>query len=184
MKSAIKYESPKQPLEAFVHGNGLIGRERCAMRLASAALLMITISGCAQSAPAPQLDEPASQNTVTITETAAASANGLTDEAAKTTTVGTASASARAEDSAADEVTSFPMPNEIGKVLQDAQDHLQQVSGNPFFVSDSTDATGAGRMQIVDRNWKVCDQNVPQGTLVDENTNISFATVKTGEDCP
>ena len=76
----------------------------------------------------------------------------------------------------------FTMPNEIGKVLQAAQDDLQRVSGNPLYYSASTDATGAGRMQINDRNWKVCTQNVPAGTTVTDET-ISFGAVKIEESC-
>jgi hypothetical protein len=49
--------------------------------------------------------------------------------------------------------TTFVMPNEVGKVLQDPQDDIQQVSGNPIFITRSVDATGRGRHQILDRDW-------------------------------
>lgn len=78
----------------------------------------------------------------------------------------------------------FTMPNEVGKGLQDAQDHIQAVSGNPLYITSSTDATGQGRSQIIDRNWKVCAQNVAPGERVDEDSDISFAAVKLGESCP
>ena len=87
-----------------------------------------------------------------------------------------------APETTADAPVGFTMPNEIGKVLQAAQDDLQRVSGNPLYYSASTDATGAGRMQIVDRNWKVCTQNVPAGTIVTDQT-ISFGAVKLDESC-
>jgi hypothetical protein len=55
---------------------------------------------------------------------------------------------------------SFAMPNEVGMNLQEAQDDVQHASGDPLFVSHSQDATGADRFQILDRDWKVCGQNV------------------------
>lgn len=51
------------------------------------------------------------------------------------------------------------MPNEVGKTLQEAQDDVQAVSGNAGFWSNSEDALGANRSQILDSNWKVvCSQ--------------------------
>jgi hypothetical protein len=80
--------------------------------------------------------------------------------------------------------STFPMPNVVGKVLQDAQDEIQRVSGNPFFITSSTDATGQGRHQVLDRNWKVCSQNVPAGQHVSATTHITFSVVKLDESCP
>lgn len=79
--------------------------------------------------------------------------------------------------------TSFTMPNEVGKVLQDAQDDIQAISGNPLFFTRSTDATGAGRHQILDRDWKICAQNVPAGTSVGADADIVFSVVKLSESC-
>jgi hypothetical protein len=83
------------------------------------------------------------------------------------------------------ESSSFVMPNEVGKVLQDAQDDLQSVSGNPLYFSTSSDATGAGRHQILDRDWKVCSQSIPPGTTVTSNETPDFAVVRVNtETCP
>lgn len=79
---------------------------------------------------------------------------------------------------------SFVMPNEVGQVLQDAQDDIQRVSRDPMFWTDSTDLTGAGRMQVLDRNWQVCTQNVPPGTTVGSDVKINFGVVKLDENCP
>jgi glucodextranase-like protein len=79
---------------------------------------------------------------------------------------------------------SFVMPNEVGANLQEAQDDVQRASGDPLFVSHSRDATGAGRFQILDRDWKVCGQNVPAGQRVSGIAHIVFSTVKDYEDCP
>ncbi len=80
---------------------------------------------------------------------------------------------------------SFVMPNEVGKVLQEAQDDIQRVSRDPVFYTSSTDATGRARHQILDRDWKVCSQNVPAGERVDRATIlITFSVVKLAETCP
>jgi hypothetical protein len=79
---------------------------------------------------------------------------------------------------------SFAMPAEVGMSLQDAQDDVQRVSGDPVFVSHSHDATGADRFQILDRDWKVCGQNVPPGKRVSAVGHIVFSVVKDDESCP
>lgn len=79
---------------------------------------------------------------------------------------------------------SFAMPNEAGANLQEAQDDIQRASGDPVFVSHSRDATGADRFQFLDRDWKVCGQNVPGGERVSAVGHIVFSVVKDYEDCP
>jgi hypothetical protein len=76
------------------------------------------------------------------------------------------------------------MPDEVGKALQDAQDDIQRVSGNPLYVTHSTDASGRGRLQVLDSNWQVCSQNVAPGQQATDSTDISFAAVKLSESCP
>jgi hypothetical protein len=77
------------------------------------------------------------------------------------------------------------MPDEVGKVLQDAQDDIQRVSHDPVFYTSSKDATGRGRHQILDRDWKVCAQNVPAGKVVErKSVLITFSVVKRAESCP
>jgi hypothetical protein len=76
------------------------------------------------------------------------------------------------------------MPNLVGSNLQSAQDRIQRLTDFAIFVTTSHDATGAGRHQIVDRNWKVCAQNIPPGATIDRETRIDFAAVKLDERCP
>lgn len=76
------------------------------------------------------------------------------------------------------------MPDEVGTNLQDAQDDIQDITGNPLFVSHSRDATGDGRFQILDRDWKVCSQNVAPGAKFSAIGHIVFSVVKDYEDCP
>jgi hypothetical protein len=79
--------------------------------------------------------------------------------------------------------TSFTMPNEVGHVLQDAQDDLQRVSGNAAYFSRSHDLLG-NRHQILDRDWKVCTQNIAEGATVSESDTVDFGVVKLSESCP
>ena len=78
---------------------------------------------------------------------------------------------------------SFPMPNEIGQILQDAQDDIQRVSGNPVFVTHSHDLRGH-RSQVLDRDWQVCTQNIPRGKNVGPKARIDLGVVKINETCP
>lgn len=75
------------------------------------------------------------------------------------------------------------MPNLVGKNLQAAQDAIQALTDNAIFVTTSHDATGAGREQVLDRNWQVCDQSVKPGATITVNSQIDFGTAKLTEDC-
>jgi beta-lactam-binding protein with PASTA domain len=77
----------------------------------------------------------------------------------------------------------WTMPNLVGSNLQQAQDQIQKVTGNPVFVTRSHDATGRKRNQVADSNWKVCTQNVPAGTAFQHDTVIDFGAVKLEESC-
>ena len=78
----------------------------------------------------------------------------------------------------------FPMPDAVGMDLQQAQDVLQEVSGEMLYVSSSEDATGEGRAQLIDSNWIVCSQNVEPGAMVTADLNVIFFVVKDDETCP
>ena len=79
--------------------------------------------------------------------------------------------------------TSWVMPNLVGAGLQEAQDRIQRLTDFGIAVTTSHDATGAGRMQVSDRNWKVCSQNVSPGETITSATRIDFAAAKLDEDC-
>jgi hypothetical protein len=78
---------------------------------------------------------------------------------------------------------SWTMPNLVGAGLQDAQDAIQELTGYGIAITTSHDATGANRMQIADRNWKVCTQNIPPGATITSDTRIDFGAVKLEERC-
>ncbi|MFD3717260.1 hypothetical protein [Streptomyces sp. NPDC058674] len=73
------------------------------------------------------------------------------------------------------------VPNFVGQVLQTAQDGAQ---AEGFFLLASHDSLGQSRMQVLDRNWKVCTQTPAAGTKASTDTKIDFGTVKIEEACP
>jgi hypothetical protein len=77
------------------------------------------------------------------------------------------------------------MPDLRGQNLQAAQDAIQALTGNPLFVSTSTDLTGKSRNQIVDRNWQVCTSTPPPGESFTSKSKVDFGVVKLpSESCP
>jgi len=72
------------------------------------------------------------------------------------------------------------MPSVVGMVLQDAQDLLQSMGS---YLMDQVDATGYGRMQLLDSNWKVCSQNPSAGATVSIAQIVTLSAVKLSESC-
>ena len=64
--------------------------------------------------------------------------------------------------------------------LQDTQDTIQLTG---VFFSDSEDATGQDRLQILDANWYVVGQTPAPGTPIDEGDAL-LSVVKYGEPGP
>ncbi|MFL6238578.1 MAG: PASTA domain-containing protein [Actinomycetes bacterium] len=79
---------------------------------------------------------------------------------------------------------SWTMPNLVGKDLQTAQDTIQSITRDGIWFTHSHDVSGDDRMQILDRDWQVCNQNVPSGAKIRSGSNIDFGVVKFGETCP
>jgi hypothetical protein len=67
------------------------------------------------------------------------------------------------------------VPNVVGKNHQDAQDTMQSVG---LYALAEEDATGQGRMLIIDRNWHVVRQSPAAGSRVSENTTITLSSKK------
>jgi len=80
--------------------------------------------------------------------------------------------------------TSWTMPDLIGVDLQGAQDAIQSVTDGEVWFSSSTDLTGQGRAQIMDRNWIVCSSTPPPGAAYTTTTSIDFGVVRDTETCP
>lgn len=75
------------------------------------------------------------------------------------------------------------MPDLVGANLQEAQDAIQSLTGFGIAVTTSSDATGAGRQQVLDRNWKVCAQSVAPGATITPDSLIDFSAAKVDERC-
>lgn len=73
------------------------------------------------------------------------------------------------------------VPRFLGMGLQAAQDAAQAAG---FWDLTSHDSAGRDRMQLLDRNWKVCSQKPAAGAKVSADTKLDFGTVKLGESCP
>nr|WP_231869035.1 hypothetical protein [Rhodococcus opacus] len=73
-----------------------------------------------------------------------------------------------------------PMPAVVCMNLQTAQNTIQAAG---VFFSRSADATGAGRMQVLDSNWVVVGQQPSPGELVGEGDAV-LSVVKIGEPNP
>jgi len=124
-------------------------------------------------------DAAASPATVTVTsQPPAAAPNAVVATPAPSSTVAAPAPSTPI----AAPVVDFPMPDMTGQVLQDAQDGLQ---ARGLMYSVSHDALGS-RHQVLDRDWKVCGQNVAAGQHVTSalEGKIDFAAVKLSETCP
>jgi hypothetical protein len=143
-----------------------------ALLVAGAGLL----SACASGTHAPADPTSPGVSTVTVTQTATT---------ARSETTVPPNTTPPPKTSSGDSGATFAMPDEVGKVLQTAQDDLQRATHDPVFYTGSEDATGRGRHQILDRDWKVCSQNVPAGRQVERRTVIiTFSVVKLAETCP
>jgi beta-lactam-binding protein with PASTA domain len=70
------------------------------------------------------------------------------------------------------------VPDVRCKDLQSAQDALQAAG---FRELGSTDGTGQGRVQIIDRNWVVIGQSAAPGSRPGTGTRIVLTVVKFGE---
>lgn len=116
----------------------------------------------------------------TITVLAAATACKSTT-ASDSTSGTTATATTGTGTSDSKTSTTKAVPNFVGMGLQSAQDHAQK---DGFYNLTSHDSTGRARMQILDRDWKVCSQNIKAGTTTATTTKLDFGTVKLAETCP
>ncbi|WP_228122532.1 PASTA domain-containing protein [Saccharothrix syringae] len=70
------------------------------------------------------------------------------------------------------------VPNVVGLVHQTAQDTMQAAG---LYMLREEDATGRGRLLVVDRNWTTTAQSVAAGEVVDCDTTITLSAKKIGE---
>jgi hypothetical protein len=77
--------------------------------------------------------------------------------------------------------SSWTMPDLTGVDLQGAQDAIQSLTDGAVWFSSSTDLTGQGRAQVMDRNWTVCSSTPSPGTTFTTTTSIDFGVVRDTE---
>lgn len=70
------------------------------------------------------------------------------------------------------------VPDVEGKNHQYAQDTMQAAG---LYMLAEEDATGQGRMLLLDRNWEVVSQSPAAGKCVKEDTTITLRSKKIGE---
>lgn len=70
------------------------------------------------------------------------------------------------------------MPNVVGHNHQTAQNEMQAAG---LYVLDEKDATGQGRLLLLDRNWIVVRQSPKAGAKVTADTTIILYSKKIGE---
>jgi hypothetical protein len=78
---------------------------------------------------------------------------------------------------------SWTMPDLRGWRLNAAKREILRLTDYNVASLRSHDASGAGRAQFWDPNWKVCSQNVPPGARITTTTTIDFGVVKIKETC-
>jgi hypothetical protein len=145
--------------------------------LAAASALALT--ACGSETAADSTPTPAAVVTVTETATPTPSAPVVDAAPADDAAVETQSAPA------APKTTSYAMPNEVGAVLQDAQEDIEHILDVPFWpLLKSHDVKDGWRFQVLDRDWKVCNQKPAAGAPFTDKTTIDFGVVKLDETCP
>ena len=147
---------------------------------ALAAALLVVLSACGGSSESDSAQTDALSKKVAELEQQLDAATSTT--AAPTTTVAptTAAPAATAPPTSAAPAPQAVMPNVVCKNLQEAQDLIQAAG---VFYSESFDATGAGRMQVLDANWVVVSQEPAPGTPISEGSP-NLGAVKYGEPSP
>jgi len=70
------------------------------------------------------------------------------------------------------------VPNVVGMVHQYAQDTMQAAGLHMLLEKD---ATGRGRVLVLDRNWETTAQSVAAGEVVECTTVITLSAKKIGE---
>lgn len=110
--------------------------------------------------------------TQTRTTTVAATPETTADPAPSTT------ARAATPSAASDDRGCIRVPDVVGRDHQEAQDTMQAAG---LYDLDEEDATGQGRLLIIDRNWVVVSQRPSAGRCVSEDTAVLLRSKKDGE---
>ncbi len=151
--------------------------------LSAGLLAVLVLAGCGGSS-----DSEEAATAETTQQTVPASDPATTESTTATSADSVVETETTAETVASDSTTNlniaggnnpedFLMPDVMCMNLQEAQDEIQD---HGVFYSRSEDATGEGRMQIVDSNWIVVRQSPQPGTKFGEGDAL-LSVVKIGE---
>jgi hypothetical protein len=92
-----------------------------------------------------------------------------------TATALTSSSTASTSTSGYSTAGTITVPSVVGKDLQLAQDTMQAAG---LYNLKSHDSTGRGRLQVLDRNWRVTDQSPSAGATVTKDQLIDLGARK------
>lgn len=118
---------------------------------------------------------PAPSSTAAAATSAAASPTPTTRSTSPSGSPSTASASPSASPTPPRKIK---VPDVVGMNHQAAQDLMQS---RGLYMLQEEDATGQGRMLLLDRNWVVVRQSPKAGTRVTEDRTITLYSKKIGE---
>jgi hypothetical protein len=140
--------------------------------VALAVLLMsLTLAACGSTEP--------TKTVVTIVKEVTASSNDASGDDKSSSTEDTENFESDDEQSADDsDSAEITVPDVVGMDHQDAQNKMQDVG---LFNLDEEDATGQGRLLILDHNWEVVRQKPAAGSRVTDDTTILLISKKKGE---
>ncbi|MFI6157296.1 hypothetical protein ACIBCA_31950 [Kitasatospora sp. NPDC051170] len=117
---------------------------------------------------------------ITVVSLAACEPTATTSSGAGSAGSATTAPATAAAPPAAPAAKTGTLPNLVGKGLQTAQDTAQAAG---FYNLTSHDALGRDRLQIDDRNWKVCTQTPAPGAQA-ATAKVDLGAVKLDETCP
>ncbi len=140
--------------------------------LATCALAAVPLTGCGSASSGE--DPPAQTVTQTVSDV-------VTETTATTVTTAAATPAPKPKPKpkpAAKPRDCIVVPDVVGGDHQLAQDTMQAAG---LYLLDEEDATGQGRMLILDRNWTVVRQRPAAGSCVSEDTEILLSSKKDGE---
>jgi hypothetical protein len=147
-------------------------------------LTAVTLTGCGAAAEQPSQDIERLEQRVKDAEQKAADAQATAAESSKSTKQSDDGATSDpVTDDTPDESSSsgsncIKVPNVVGKDHQLAQDTMQAAG---LYVLQEEDASGQGRLLILDRNWTTVRQRPKAGKCVSEDTEIMLYAVKDEE---
>ncbi|HMS12005.1 MAG TPA: PASTA domain-containing protein [Microthrixaceae bacterium] len=155
--------------------------KRSTFKIVGGVVLALLVLGAIGAAMDDKKDEVATSDTTvattsTVLPAPTASPSPAPTEPAPETTPPTVPPTTAAPPPATDPPTAV-MPDVVCMNLQAAQDRIQEAG---VFFSRSNDATGQGRMQIMDSNWVVVAQKPSPGSPVTEAEAV-LDVVKIGE---